>query len=303
VPLPFLRRDQSALQAIAETHAPYAPADARALPPRVITGAIEELKGAKPMQRIKNARKAGLPMTLSAIGPTANQLLAYLLEDDELVQAMGEATARVWLNVDASACVGHALARVDVLPARVLGVLFSTQHAAPLDPTEVFDVFAPRLRRDGELRQLITRGFFPGAPSTRSQFSDPRFVDLALELLDSARSDACRLLGVHGGARAVEELRALLDGAKAWDDDAMAALEGIELALPIEELVALLVALLRTSPALSTATPDEIAMSSLGYKISSYGNMLAWHEAALASERVQEIREACMQAHPMPVVG
>lgn len=170
-----------------------------------------------------------------------------------------------------------------------------------VDKSEAFDVLAPRYREDSALRELLTRGYFPGAPSMRSTLSDPRFVDLALERLRDGPTSSCRLLGVQGSERAVDELRALLDGATSLDAVALAAFDGLELALTQQQFLDLLASLLSRSPLFSTSSPDEIAHGPLGFRIGVvHGFAFTQHPEVQRNARLQEIVETCARAHPIP---
>jgi hypothetical protein len=297
VPLPFLSKP-SALQRLAASRAAY---KAGPIGDDVIRDAVDELRAARPMERVKLAKKAGLPHICVAIGAQSNPLLAVLLDDDTLLRAVGEPTARVWLQVDGAACIAHVLARAQQVSPAVLLIVLAD---ARVDKTEAFEVLAPRYRSDAALREALTRGYFPGAPSMRSTLSDPRFVELALERLRDEPGSSCRLLGVNGSERAIDELRALLDGATTLDAIALAAVDGLELALTQQQLLDLLAALLATSPLFATSTPVEIAEGPLGFKIGVvHGYAFMQHRAVQRSPRLQEILEVCAQTHPMPVVG
>lgn len=268
---------------------------------RAIRQAIDELRNAPAMQRAKLAHKAGLPAACLPLGTRANPLLAFLLDDEALASAHGEQTARVWLQVDGPACIAHVMARGETIAARVLVLVLAD---ARVDKTEAYEVIAPRFRADSELRDLLTRGYFPGAPSMRSTLSDPRIVDLALEIFDVDIAAACRLLGVHGSERAIDELRDVLDRASSLDAAAIAAFEGLELAYTQQQMLDMLAAMLTTSPMMSSLSPREIALGPLGFRIGVvHGYAFQEHAAVRANARLQEIIEACAQEYPVVPPG
>lgn len=267
----------------------------------VIAEAVEQLRAAAPMERIKLVKKAGVPEICVGMGSQASPLLALLIDDDVTVRALGEPVVRVWLQVDGAACIAHVFARVQRVPGAMLLLVLAD---ARVDKSEAFDVLAPRYREDSAMRDLLTRGYFPGAPSIRSTLSDPRFVDLALELLHDEPASSCRLLGVHGSPRAIDELRAMLDGATSFDELARAAFDGLELALTQQQLLDVLAPLLSTSQLFATSSPTEIADGPLGFKLGVvHGYALMQHAAVQRSPRLQEIVEACMRAHPILPAG
>lgn len=303
MPLPFLSKPTALQRLAASEGQSYASAPRSQVRDRsaLIALAVDELRAAEPMQRVKLARKAGLPQRCTGLGMQSSPLLAFILDDELLQKSMGEPAARVWLQVDGAACIAHVFARAPHMPA---GLLLLVIADARVDKTEAFDVLAPLYRRDAALRELLTRGYFPGAPSMRSTLSDPRFVDLALERLRDEPSSSCRLLGVQGSERAIDELRALLDGATSFDDIASAALDGLELALTQQQFIDLLAALLSSSPLFSTSTPNEIADGPFGFRLAVvHGYAFLQNPVVQQSPRLQEIAEACRQAHPMVPAG
>jgi hypothetical protein len=264
----------------------------------MIAAAIDELRAAPASERVQLAKKANLPSLCVSLCAQGDALLAFMIDDDILSTALGEAAAAQWLKWDASGCMAHVMARAHLLPPNVLLRVLAD---ARVDNAEVFEVLAPRYRQDAALRELLTR---PRALSvtttTRAMLSDPRFVDLALERLRAEPGPSCRLLGLQGSVRALDELRALWAAATSFDEVARAALDGLELALAHEAFIDLLVELVSTSTLLFEWSLQEIAALPLGLRIARlHGNALRQHPTGQHNERLEALVQACVAAHPV----
>jgi hypothetical protein len=264
----------------------------------MISAAIDELRAAPPSERVQLAKKAHLPSLCVSLCAQGDALLAFMIDDEILAAALGDAAAAQWLQWDASGCIAHVMARAHLVSPSVLLLVLAHAH---VDHAEAFEVLAPRYRQDAALREQLTRPrSLSGTPKMRASLSDPRFVDLALERLRDEPGPSCRLLGVQASARALDELRALFDGATSFDETASAALDGLELALEEGAFIDLLVTFLSSSPLIITWSVQEIAALPLGRRIAMLHNpSFRHHPVVLHSERLQELMQACVDAHPV----
>lgn len=268
---------------------------------RLVDAALQELKNAPPKKRVQLVKKANLPAGAAKLGPAVSPLFAFMLDDDGLRAQLGDATVRTWLQADGRACAAHVLARAERLPPSIVVLVLAS---GVVEPSEVFDVLAPMYRSSSEVRAVVTHGFFPGAPSTRSMLSDPRFVELALETLALHPESSCSLLGAHGSPRAIDELKGIVERARSASEPMLlAALEGLQLALAPEAHAELLATLLSTSPLFTTSSASEIAGGPLSIMIGHHAFLLRGTPRVQGDARLQEIVERCDSLHMMVPAG
>jgi hypothetical protein len=191
---------------------------------RLAHDALAALRATAEDARVRVARAAGLPRSAAVLDADAVPLLRGLLDDEALCSALGNDAVELWLNIDRLPCIRYALPRADEWSPDTLIALLCRD----LDDAEVFDVIAPRWRRDGRMRARLagTRQYRPQA-AARAVVRDRRFVDLALETLAVDFDPACRLLGLQASPRAVEELQQILDRVQTLDMRTLTAVEAM----------------------------------------------------------------------------
>lgn len=249
-------------------------------------------------KRLAAAINAGLPQSALALKEHAGTLLGAMIDDDELRPTLGLAAFHAWLAHDRDAAMAFAIARAPLLPALMLWQVLMEIA----DASEIYDVLAP-IHRSRSVTQA--RGFlevpFPDA-TVRRVLGDPRFVDLALEGMAKDVRVSCTLLGLNGSARAVDELRAVLERVPdahepsgSTDDDAVAAIDGLAAALPEQLLIDELASFLSSQP--ERLVPHMY----LSMRIAPYSSALDRHPLIRANASLRWAVAQSAMPPPMPV--
>jgi hypothetical protein len=302
--IPFFGK-RSALQRLAAVTPIILPRDAEA----ETLAVLEELRAAPLEKRVKTALDAGLPQSALKLGPHAGTVLAFLLDDDLLREAIGHAALLAWLLHDRDACIAHAIAHAHRLtPLQLWTLLIQIE-----DASEIYDVFAPVYRARGVgargargasgasgARALLAVPFDDA--TARRVFADPRIVDLALETISNDVRASCTLLGFHASARAVDELRAVLERvphddeeSAATEDDAIAAIDALANALAPSAFVDVLASFLSAQP--QRLVPHMY----LSMRIAQYATALDQHPLVRANHGLRMRIELSAMPPPMPV--
>lgn len=293
--IPFFGK-RSALQRLAAITpiilARGAEAEARAI--------VDELGAAPGDKRLQRAIDGGLPQSAVKLGPHAGAVLAVLIDDDVLRHVLGEAAFLAWLDHDRPACIAYTIARAHRLSAQGLWQLLLQIE----DASEVYEVFAPVFRRSSvdDARALLVLPLLFDADTVRRVFGDARIVDLALEMIAKDVRASCTLLGLNGSPRAVDELRAVLERVpadderdSAYEDSAIAAIDGLDAALVGEPFIDVLAKFLVAQP--KRLVPHMY----LSMRITQYAIALEQHPLVRAHPDLQRRIEQAAMPPPMPV--